>query len=149
MTIHIFVLSMRLSSFLAAQINADCAATGGPCTLSAQKLAVSMTCFASLASAPGAFSTLTRAWSGCPVIIVFAVDGIHPNFDVVATMASHLLRTLLRNIAQRQSTWLQHAGSATSQHFQVQAPAPPQPTAAALAAAVPSSRPQFSHVVRG
>ncbi|KAH9371862.1 hypothetical protein HPB48_008711 [Haemaphysalis longicornis] len=66
MTILKSVPSMRLSSSLAALIGADNGATGGPCTASTQKPAGLMTFFAGFVSAPGASSTWTTAFSGCP-----------------------------------------------------------------------------------
>ncbi|KAH9360792.1 hypothetical protein HPB48_002846 [Haemaphysalis longicornis] len=86
-----------------------------------------------------------------PSIGLFAADGIHPNFGGVAIMASHLHRTLLRNFARSQSTWLQHAAIAPSQQVQGQAPPPPPPppTAAAVSPEAPSTRPRYSDVVRG
>ncbi|KAH9373092.1 hypothetical protein HPB48_015718 [Haemaphysalis longicornis] len=131
---------MRLSSSLAALIGADNAATGGPCTASTQKPAGLITFFAGIVSATGASSPSTTALIECvPSARVFAADGIHRNFGGVAIMASHLHRTLLRNFARRQSTWLQHAASAPSLQVQGQAPPPPPPppTAAALACEAP------------
>lgn len=40
---------------------------------------------------------------------VLAADGIHPSFEGVALIASHLRSLLLRNMVRSPSTWLDHA----------------------------------------
>lgn len=47
---------------------------------------------------------------------VFAADGLHPSFEGVAVMTSHLQQVFLRNSARSAHAWMDHASSVSTTH---------------------------------
>lgn len=71
---------------------------------------------------------LDHGFEWLPPCRVLAADGLHPSFEGVALMASHLHQTLRRTYGRTDTTWRDHFSAPTSD---APAPAPTSATSAA------------------
>ncbi|KAH7979280.1 hypothetical protein HPB49_008953 [Dermacentor silvarum] len=74
--------------------------------------AISTAVYAASAVAPDKCYSLTMPWNDFHQVRVLAADGLHPSFEGVALMASHIKQLCFRKSADVASTsWLDHMPS--------------------------------------